>query len=445
METPLLPRHLRTEIETALRAVRIVNVIGPRQAGKTTLVRDLLGTGRFITLDDTGVLAAVEADPYGQMTALAAAAGDAPVIIDEVQRSRSLAISIKRIVDEQRRPGQFLLTGSSNVFATASVADSLAGRVQTLTLLPLSAAEIHIKGPAMILDWASGADAAPQGLPQPPVLDRGRYIDLLIRGGYPEVRALPDRVRNRRYRDVINAIVERDVADVLKVRKSDALRRVIDQLAARTAEELSVEALCAVSGIQRATFEQYVDVLTSLGVLTRLGAWASGATKREIRRPKVHFLDCGVVAALRGFDRESFGPHGDPVAFGHLVETFVFTELTKSIPFQSGDWRLWHWRNQDGREVDFVAECGNSLVAVEVKASSTLNADDVANLRWFKSQGPGRARNVTGIAFYLGDQVLSFGDRLFAIPLSMFWAWPHIDPEQAAWSDFPVISSGYSA
>jgi len=423
METPLLPRHLCTEVETALRAARVVNVIGPRQAGKTTLVRDLLGTGRFITLDDTGVLTAVETDPYGQMTTMAAAAGDAPVIIDEIQRSRSLAIAIKRIVDEQRRPGQFLLTGSSNVFATASIADSLAGRVQTLTLMPLSSAEIHMKGPAKILDWGASANASPQELPQPPVMERGRYIDLLIRGGYPEIRVLPDRIRNRRYRDVINAIVEKDVADVLKVRKSDALRRVIDQLAARTAEELSVEALCAVSGIQRATFEQYVDVLTSLGLLTRLGAWASGATKREIKRPKVHFMDCGVVAALRGFDSESFGPNGDPVAFGHLVETFVFTELAKSIPFQSRDWRLWHWRNQDGREVDIVAECGNWLVAVEVKASSTLNADDIANLRWFKSHGPGRTRNVTGITFYLGDQVLSFGDRLFAIPLSMFWAW----------------------
>lgn len=424
METPLLPRHLRSEIEDALRAARVVNLIGPRQAGKTTLVRDLLGKGRFITLDDTGVLAAVEADPYGQMTVLAAAAGNAPVIIDEIQRSRSLAIAIKRIVDEQRRMGQFLLTGSSNVFIAANVADSLAGRVQTLTLLPLSSAEIHMKGPAMILDWAASADAAPQNLPTPPAARRSDYVDLVIRGGYPEIRALPDRTRNQRYRDVINAIVERDVADVLKVRKSDALRRLIDQLAARTAEELSVEALCAVSGIQRATLEQYVDVLTALGVISRLGAWASGATKREIRRPKIHFLDCGVVAALRGFDSESFGPDGDPVAFGHLVETFVYGELRKSLPHQSADWRLWHWRNHDGREIDIVAECGNSLVAFEVKAASTLDAADMANLRWFKSHGPGRSRNVTGITFYLGDQILSFGDRMFGIPLSMFRAWP---------------------
>jgi len=424
METPLIPRHLRTEVETALLAARVVNVIGPRQAGKTTLVRDLLHTGRFITLDDSGVLAALEADPYGQLTILAAAAGDAPVIIDEIQRSRSLAVAIKRIVDEQRRPGQFLLTGSSNVFTNALVADSLAGRVQTLTLMPLSSAEIQVRGPAMILDWTTSAEADPQELPQPPVIDRGGYIDLVIRGGYPEIRTLPDRVRNRRYRDVINAIVERDVADVLKIRKSDALRRVIDQLAARTAEELSIEALCAMSGIQRATVEQYVDVLTSLGLLTRLGGWASGATKREVRRPKIHFMDCGMLSALRGFDHESFGPHGDPVAFGHMIETFVFDELTKSIPHQSDDWRLWHWRNQDGREIDIVAECDGSVVAIEVKASATLNAADMANLRWFKSQGPGRTRNVTGITFYLGNQILSFGDRIFAIPLSIFWAWP---------------------
>jgi predicted AAA+ superfamily ATPase len=423
MDTPLLPRHLGREIDDALRSARVVNVIGPRQAGKTTLVRDLLGRGRFITLDDPGVLAAVEADPYGQLNALAAEAGETPVVIDEAQRSPAMAVAIKRIVDADRRTGQFLLTGSSNVFTTTHVADSLAGRVRTLQLLPLSTAEIHRVGPALLLDWA-GRDPNLDDLPPAPKASRQDCLDLVVRGGYPEIRGLPERPRARRYRDAVDAIVDRDVADVLKVRKTDALRRLIDQVAARTAQELSIEALCAAIGVRRATLEQYMDVLTRLSVLTRLGSWASGATGREIRRPKVHVMDTGVAAALRGFGADSFGPTGDPVALGHLLETFVHGELARNLPFQSSDWRLWHWRNQGGREVDVLAECGRTLVAIEVKAAATLDADDLKNLRWFATQGPGCNRPVTGLLFYLGDQVLTFGNRLFGLPLSMFWAWP---------------------
>lgn len=422
METPLLPRHLSREIDDALRSARVVNVIGPRQVGKTTLVRDLLGRGRFITLDDPGVLAAVQTDPHGQLTALAAEAGETPVIIDEAQRSPDVAVAIKRIVDANRRMGQFLLTGSSNVFTTAHVADSLAGRVRTLQLLPLSAAEIHQAGPAMLLDWA-GRNPTLDDLPPAPKASRPDYLDLLVRGGYPEIRGLANRPRVRRYRDAIDAIVDRDVADVLKVRKTDALRRLIDQIAVRTAQEVSIEALCAVTGVQRATLDQYLDVLTRLSVVTRLGSWASGAAKREVRRPKVHLVDTGVAAALRRFDANSFGPTGEPVALGHLLETYVHDELARSLPFQASDWRLWHWRNQDGREIDVLAECGRALVAIEVKAAATLDAGDLKNLRWFATQGPGLDRNVTGLVFYLGDQTLTFGDRLFGLPLSMFWAW----------------------
>lgn len=423
MEAALIPRHLHREINDALQSARVVNIIGPRQVGKTTLVRDLMDRGRFVTLDDPGVLAAVEADPHGQLDALAAEAGDGPVIIDEVQRSPALALAIKRIVDGNRRMGQFLLTGSSNVFAAAHVADSLAGRVRTLRLLPLSAAEIHRRGPVSLLDWA-GQEPNLATLPSLPQANRHDYLDLLVRGGYPEIRPLADRPRQRRYRDAIDAIVDRDVADVLKIRKPDALRRLIGQLAARTAQEVSIEALCAATGVQRGTLEQYMDVLTGLSLVTRLGSWASGEAKREIKRPKVQFVDTGIAAALRGFDGTSFGPEGDPVELGHLLETYVHGELVKSLPFQSRDWRLWHWRNQGGRAIDVLAQCGRKLVAIEVKAATTLHANDLNNIRWFATKGPGQKHNVTGLVLYMGDQVLTFGDGLFGLPLSIFWAWP---------------------
>jgi len=423
MDGTLLPRHLRGEITNALASARVVNIIGPRQVGKTTLVRDLFGgRGRFVTLDDTGILAAIEADPYGQLTALVAQAGDGPVIIDEAQRSRHIPLAIKRIIDEQRRMGQFLLTGSSNIFTSAHVADSLAGRVQTLTLLPLSAAEIHRKGPARFLDWAS-QEPSLATLPQAPPAGRAECLDLIVRGGYPEISRQSDRLRNRRYRDAIDSIVDRDVADVLQVRKTDSLRRLMDQLAARTANELVIDDLCSVVGVQRPTLEHYLDALTGLSVVKRLGSWASGAAKREVKRPKIHLVDTGVVSALRRFTASSFGLDGTPTALGPILETYVHNEIDKILPYQGLEWRLWHWRNQDGREVDILAENDRSLVAIEVKAAVTLNSGDLKNLRWFRSDGPGKGRDVTGIIFHLGDQPLSFGDAIFGLPLSMFWAW----------------------
>ena len=129
-----LSRHLVVELEEAIASARVVNLIGPRQVGKTTLVRDLFGHGRFITLDDAAVLSAIEADPEGQLASLMQDLGQAPLIIDEAQRSKKLALAIKRVVDTDRRKGQFVLTGSSNIFTTTDVADSLAGRMRTLKL-----------------------------------------------------------------------------------------------------------------------------------------------------------------------------------------------------------------------------------------------------------------------------------------------------------------------
>lgn len=420
----LHPRHIRAELRSALASTRVVNLIGPRQVGKTTLVRDLFGSGRFVTLDDATVLEALEADPQGQLTTLAATTADGPVIIDEAQRSKRLALAIKRIVDERRQPGQFLLTGSSNVFATAEVADSLAGRVRTLRLLPLSTAELHHVGPARLLDWAGAATPSLADHPSVPVIDRSSAIDLLLRGGYPETRTLADRPRRARYRDYVDSVVDRDVADLLKVRKTDSLRRLIDQLAARTGNELNVQDLCGIVGVQRATIDTYLDVLTRLSLIIRLGAWASGEVRREIRHPKLHLVDTGVVAALRGLRAESFAPDANPTALGGLAETFVLTELLKSLPFQDEDWRLYHWRGERGREVDIVAERDRDLVLIETKASATVGVADFSTLRWFMSDGPGKGRRVTGIVIYLGERALSFGERLFALPLSVFWSYP---------------------
>lgn len=422
----LLPRHLEAELEEALKSAKVVNIVGPRQVGKTTLVRDLLKTGNFLTLDDENILAALEADPKGQLDALIAELPSGPLIIDEAQRSKKLALAIKRTVDENRKMGQFVLTGSSNIFTSSQVADSLAGRVHTMTMLPLSMAEAGRMGPARILDWASAEDSPNlAALPKPETCSRAEYIEMILAGGFPEIRSLDAPQRRRRYRNYIDSVVERDVADVLKIRRSDTMRRLIDQLAARVGNELNIENLSKqFNGVQKKTIESYLDILTKLSLLKRLPAWTSGETGRDIRYPKVHLVDTGIASALRSMNAQSFNIDANPTALGGLFETFVHNELTKSLPFQGREWRLYHWRYDKGREIDIIAEADRTIVGFEMKSSTMVEESDFKHLRWFKEDGPGKTWNVIGIVVYMGDRLLSFGRNMFALPLSAFWSFP---------------------
>ena len=417
-----LSRHLIRELKDAVASTRVVNLVGPRQVGKTTLVRDLFGQGRFITLDDAAILSAIEVDPEGQLHSLREGQGDAPLIIDEAQRSKKLALAIKRFVDADRRKGQFVLTGSSNVFTTTDVADSLAGRMRTLKLWPLTVAEVKGAAANHLVDWGMQMQPDLAQIGPPEDLGRSDYIALILSGGFPETRSLPHRQRQRQYRDYIDAVVERDVADVLPIRKPDALRRLIDQMAARTAQEFNISELSKLTKLQRVTVDQYVDVLMRLSMITKLGAWTSGEGRREIKNPKYYFVDSGIVCALRRFSEGAFDIDQNPQALGALLESFVVNEIQRSLPLQEEDYRLYHWRSPDQREVDLVIDGGQNLICCEVKAAATVTADDVKHVRWFAREGPGRSRRCTGIVFYLGREKLTFGGNVFALPVSSLWS-----------------------
>ncbi|MGF1543182.1 MAG: ATP-binding protein [Parvularculaceae bacterium] len=418
----LYPRHLTDELEEAVATSRVVNLIGPRQVGKTTLARDLFANAAYLTLDDAATLDAIEADPDGQLTAVRRQAGDRPVAIDEVQRSKRVALAIKAIVDRDRRKGQFILTGSSNVFATADVADSLAGRMRTLKLWPLTQAEAQRRDPPRLLDWALGDAPLLDSLPPSPRLERADYIDLILAGGFPDAFRLDLRPRQRLYRDYVDAVVDRDVADVLRIRKTDRLRRLIEQTAVRTAGEVNVSALSRLIGLTRVTIDQYMDVLLRLSLVVRLGAWSSGESRREIKNAKWHFVDTGVAAALRRLNATSFQPNADPTALGGLAETFALNELLRAAPTLANDVKLFHWRDHDQREIDILADAGSRLVGIEVKASTRVGLADFSSLDWFAREGPGRRRRMTKIVLSFGERNYSFGEGRFGLPLSALWA-----------------------
>jgi predicted AAA+ superfamily ATPase len=428
----LIPRHLASHVARTLQTSRVVNIVGPRQTGKTTLVRDMLKAARFLTLDDEGLLSSLALDPFGQLAGVAAEAADAglPVVIDEVQRLPHITLTLKRIVDQNRRPGQFVLTGSSDVFTLPKALDSLAGRVSTLTLRPLSSAEIARRGPCRLLDAIHDDESGFLGaLPSPLAFSRADAIEFIVRGGFPEIRPLNGADRMARYDAYVSSIVERDVAPVAEIRRPDTLRRLINQLAHRTAEELNVASLCAALGARKETVTGYLDVLSRLGIIHRLGAWTSSGARKEVRSPKLHFMDTGCATALRGEDIASFGLGAAPSALGHVLESFVFCELEKSLPFLDRRWGLYHWRNAP-REVDIVAEAPGRLLALfEMKASMTVDWNDFRHVDWFLKDGPGRAYKGAAFVVYLGDQTLSFGPGRIALPLSTFWSY-RADPDR---------------
>lgn len=417
----LVSRHLVSELQKCLMYSRIVNVVGPRQVGKTTLVRDLLDRGMYVTMDREPTLEAFDNNAFDQISVLLNRSKKLPIIIDEAPLCRSLPKALKLIVDRDNVSGQFLLTGSSNVFNSRYVADSLAGRVETLRLPPLSSAEIHGAKAVRIIDWAlqdkpSIADLRTENV------SRDYVIDLILKGGFPAIRTNPIKRRQRRYLGYLETMIERDVSELVNIRKPNAFRLLINQMATRTANEVNILSISKAIGINRETTEQYLDILERLSMISKLSAWASSESKREIRNAKYHFTDSGIVCAVRKLSDRSFDPDNNPTAFGAVLESYVVNEILRSLPYQDADVRAYHWRSADKREIDMILERDRAVIGIEIKAASGFSANDLKNLRWFRDVGPGRNRKFTGLLFYLGNDSFFLGDKIFAIPVSVLWS-----------------------
>lgn len=422
----LIARHLTQRVVDSLRNSRVVNIVGPRQVGKSTMVEHQVPIAHYLTMDNDALRSAITADPYTVLADYASRnkGSGKPIAIDEVQRVPEITLALKRIVDQDRTPGQFLLTGSSDIFTSPKAMDSLAGRVNTLTLAPLSVAEIIGVAPCHLLDavMAHPADVPVAALPTPAPYSRSDAIDMIVRGGFPEIRTLADRDRLPRYRSYLDSIIEKDVPMLADIRKPDALRRFINQLGARTGNELNVSSLCDAVGVSWPTLGSWFDVLSRLGIVYRLPAWTTSKAKRDVKAPKIHLMDTGCTTAIRNETAETFAPGADPTALGPILETFVFAELEKTLPLLNASWHLYHWRMKD-REVDIIAEApGNRLALFEMKASASVSDGDFRHMDWFFAN---TAKAYTGTSFvvYLGNDLLAFGPRKIALPLSMFWSY----------------------
>jgi hypothetical protein len=407
--TILYSRLIKARIVEALADTPVVLVAGPRQAGKTTLVRQMATQGmRYLTLDDELTLLSARADPVGMVRSLDRA------IIDEIQRAPQLLLAIKKSIDEDRRPGRFLLTGSANLMALPTAADSLAGRMETITLLPLSQSELF----GNTANWIDAAFAGRLLNVAMPVVGAA-LVEAVLRGGYPE--AISRRDSRRRVvwiRQYIDAIIQRDVRDVASIDKIDQLPRFLRSLAQVSGQMCNYTQLGGQVGMDSKTAARYIGVFEQMYLLRRVEVWARNRLKRVVKTPKLQFIDAGLLATL--LDLGSAEVQQDRSRFGNVLETFAYSELLKHITTAADDYRVLYYRDVDLFEVDVVIEnAAGQLIGVEIKASATVKAGDLHGLKKLASVAGGQFK--MGVLLYDGAETLPLGDHLWAVPLSTLW------------------------
>ncbi len=398
-------------VADAMESARAVALLGPRQAGKSTLAQVLAG-GRvpadYLTLDDDPVRSAARADPQGFVAALGRR-----TVIDEVQRAPDLLLAVKSRLDRDRSPGQFLLTGSANLRRVPGVADALPGRLDYLTLWPLTQGEIAGRYED-VLQRAFDGDI-------PSIVDapvgRHEYAEMLVAGGFPEARMRSPAARMRFFTSYVGSIVDRDVADVARVQDPTAVGTLLRLVAARSGALARYETLARDAALDGKTVKSHLDVLERLFLVRIRRPWHVNLGKRQVKAPKLYMADSGLLAGMLGAGAGRV--RDDDGLAGALFETFVATELERQASWSPQPLTFWHYREGE-REVDTIVEWpSGEIVGVEVKASATVRARDFTGLAHLRDRVGARLR--AGLVVYAGQRTLPFGNRLWALPLRGLW------------------------
>ena len=377
----------------------------------------------YRTLDDMALQAAARADPHGFV-----AHGAGLMVIDEVQRTPELLQAIKKEVDENPLPGRFLLTGSAHIQSSPGVTESLAGRVAHQRLRPFAAGEMARVAPTFMAragreDWAglsSSYAAVPGSAPPAPLSGKDAVLLQALRGGYPEVQALGDKAVRRWHQDYVAALLARDLQDIALIRRKDSMHKLIEVLAAWSGKLMDVSAIGGQLALSRPTLETYINALQTLFLVERVRPWAKTDYARVSKQDKLFMTDTGLAASVLrwSFDKVRL----DADLSGKLVESFVFAQLAAQLDAQGDPCQLFHYRDRERREIDFVIETPDGMtVGVEVKAGSAVGLDSFKHLAWFRERMLPHQATFVGLVLYTGEQVLRFGEHLWAVPMHVLW------------------------
>ena len=409
----MLQRNITPLVAEALGDTPVVLLLGARQVGKSTLAKALLAAqpeGRYLSLDDPAVRRAAEVDPGGLV-----AQTRGLTVLDEIQLAPQLFRVIKAEVDKDRRPGRFLLTGSANVLVLPKLSESLAGRMELVTLEGLSQNEILGHSGNLVDRLFADAPLTLQHLG----LDREALLGAILAGGFPEARGrAAGRRRTQWFESYLQTLLQRDVRDLSQIEGITQLPRILELLSVRSAGLLNLAELSRTLGIPLNTLKRYLSLMEALFLLTTLPAWSSHLGKRLVKAPKLLLRDTGLMAHLLGTEQDRL--QRAPDLLGGLMETFVGGEVRKLLGWSRNRVKLFHYRTLPGQEVDLLLErADGSVVGLEVKASATLQSRDFKGLRNLaETLGDTFHR---GVVLYTGTEVLPFGPKLWAVPISGLW------------------------
>jgi uncharacterized protein len=409
----VIQRGLAASLATALSDSPVVFLQGARQVGKSTLVQ-ALPRRRYLTLDDATLLAAANSNPQGFIDGLSGS-----VTIDEVQRAPELALAIKVSVDRERQSGRatagrFLLTGSAGVLVLPRLADSLAGRMEILTLWPLS--ESETTSPRRGHNIVDELFKPKLKIDDSAKIDWPTVIELLARGGYPEIRTRTSEPRRAAwFESYLTTILQRDIRDLARIEGLAQLPRLLSLLASRSASLMNYADLARTLSMQQTTFKNYVALLQGVFLMQLIPAWFTNSAKRFAKSPKILVNDSGLLMHLIGASQERL--LADPALAGHVVESWVGMELIKQASWSELKPKLLHFNVHQGDEVDFVLEDRRGrVVGLEVKSSASVDTHAFRGLRALqKLAGP---RFVRGIVVYSGHTIVPFDSHMHAVPLA---------------------------
>jgi predicted AAA+ superfamily ATPase len=405
------PRWQKKTIKQLMSERRVLLLSGPRQSGKTTLARELESDQtEYRTLDDSTLREAAENDPQGFIKR-----STNTMIIDEVQLTPSLLPAIKKAVDEDTRPGQYLLTGSANIQSLPTVRESLAGRIAKIRLRPLAQGEVKKIAPRFI------ESAFKQSFSRSYThYDRDALLEMAFRGGFPEPMILQDRGRRRWHTDYISAILERDLKEITKIHRKNAMRELVNILAAWSAKFMDLSAIGSGLSIKRPTIESSINALETLYLVERIYPWTKTDYARVGKQSRLFMVDSGLMTTLLRWKMDQVRFDSD--RSGKLMETFAFNEIMAQVEAGDGLYELFHYRDREKREIDFLIEReDNALLGIEIKAGSAIGKNDFKHMKWFQNN---LAKNQTfiGLILYTGEFPASFGDNLWAVPFGLLWS-----------------------